>query len=108
MPSATKKKHGVFRVGRTYVVTEQFTTPTLNGHEVGGSWEGGRVVELDPGNRFKIIGEQGDDSGWHIAEIAHNLRFASREFPGKAFTWKGQFYVRADCHRVRVKEHRGG
>lgn len=108
MPSATKKKHGVFRVGRTYVVTEQFTTPTLNGHEVGGSWEGGRAVELDPGNRFKIIGEQGNDSGWHIAEMAHNLRFASREFPGKAFTWKGQFYVRADCHRVRVKEHRGG
>ena len=102
-----------FKVGKTYVVTETFITPTVTGHEVGGSWDGGRVVELDPGNKFTIVERQKSSpnglsdkkhTGWFVAKMNHKLWFESQENPGGKFSWEGQLYVRNDAHGKNVKE----
>ena len=92
----------MFEVGKSYEVTESFLTPVLNGHEIGGVWSEHASVPLDPGNRFTVIG--GEPTGWSIAEMNHNLWFASNENPGGSFSCKGKFSVRSDCHLKTVKE----
>ena len=87
-----------FKNGKSYVVTESFITSVLNDHEVGGSWETGRVVPLDPGNHFTV--ESGpNEAGWSVAQMDEPLYFESKERPGDSLVvWKGKFYVRNDAH----------
>jgi hypothetical protein len=92
-----------FEICKTYVVTESFATSVLNDHEVGGSWSDGRIVPLDPGNKFTIISHKDDGSGWSMAQMDHKLWFESQENPGGSFSWKGQFYVRGDAHGKKVE-----
>ena len=102
-----------FELGKSYVVRDSFITPTVNGHEVGGSWEGGRVVELDSGNEFTIVEKQKSSpnglsdkeyTGWFVAQMNHKLWFESQENPGGRFSWEGQLYVRSDAHGKSVRE----
>ena len=91
-----------FEVGKKYEVVSEFFPPVLNGHEVGGIWSEHASVALDPGNKFSIV-EVGS-SGWHVAEMSHNLWFADKRLPSGSFSWKGKFYVREDSHLKNLKE----
>ena len=88
-----------FKNGKSYVVTESFITSVLNDHEVGGSWETGRVVPLDPGNHFTV--ESGPNAaGWFVAQMDEDLYFEDN------IVWMGKFYIR-DVHFKYVELAKG-
>ena len=96
------------KLGTTYRVTESFTTPVLDGHEIGGVWSEHASVALDPGEEFRVVNgrwrspkEEYRGSHWLIAEMKHPLRF---EIEGDRVTWKGRFYVSESLHGDKIEE----
>jgi len=77
-------------LGKLYEVTEQLTTPVVDGHEIGGIWSEHASVQLDPGERFKVTHDTGGD-GWYIARMFHPLRFNVGTV-GEV-TWQGSFHI---------------
>ena len=89
------------KIGTAYRVTESFTTPVLDGHEIGGGWSEHSSVGLDPGEEFTVVGEGSNDS-WLTAEMNHALRFNVGTVA--EITWKGRFYVSESLHGDKIEE----
>lgn len=96
------------KIGTAYRVSESFTTPVLDGHEIGGVWSEHSSVDLDPGEKFTVVNgrwrspkEEYRGSHWFIAEMNHPLRF---EVGGTALEWRGRFYISGSLHGDKIEE----
>lgn len=74
-------------VGKTYKITEDFSTYAKEGHEPGGFSE---ALPLSAGNSFKVLAERGH--GWFEAQVLLTERYEP-PYGGPVIRWKGQILV---------------
>lgn len=84
-----------------YRVTESFTTPVMEGHEIGGVWSEHSSVALDPGEEFTVVGEAAS-GGWMVAKMNHPLLFNINTVA--EINWKGEFYISPEFSGTKIEE----